>query len=87
MVRQSRSTKASAGALGQGGLQLARGLDRPPGAGPLGPVARDALGHLAVAGLAGDHDEHRAVPAAGQPRRQGRLAAGGAAEQQGQRHQ
>ena len=56
--------------------------DRPPG-----PVAADALGHLGVAGLAGDDHGDRAVPAAGQSRGQGRLAAAGAAEQQGERHQ
>jgi hypothetical protein len=54
---------------------------------PSGAVAADALGHLGVAGLAGDHHGDRAVPAAGQPRRQGRLAAAGAAEEQGERHQ
>jgi hypothetical protein len=54
---------------------------------PLGPVAADPLGHLGVPGLAGDHHGDRAAVAGGQPHGQGRLAAAGAAEQQGQGHQ
>jgi hypothetical protein len=50
-------------------------------------VAADPLGHLGVAGLGGGHDGDRAGEAGGEPLGQGRLAAAGAAEEQGQGHQ
>jgi hypothetical protein len=71
----------------QGHLQLEGLLDGLPAGRPLGPVAADALGHLGVPGLGGDDHRDRAVPAGGQPLGQGRLAAAGAAEEQGHGHQ
>ena len=86
-VRQSTTTWAPAGAPARARLQVERLLDRPPARRPPVAVAADPLGHLGVSGLGGDHHRDRAVPAGGQPLGQGRLAAAGAAEQQGQGHQ
>ena len=71
---------------GEGGLEREGLLHGRPCSRPLGPVPRDALGHLLVARLRGRDERHRAVPARGEAEREPRLAAAGAAEKDDEAH-